>query len=397
MEKKATVVLGVTGSIAAYKAAEIVSRLTKLDIDVRVILTEGGARFITPLTLETLSLSPVHTDQFSREAPYEVEHVSLAKAADVFLVAPATADFIGKAANGVADDLLTTTFLATRAKVLIAPAMNTNMLAHPAVQQNLETLRGRGCVVIEPGEGLLACRDVGRGKLAPVDTIVEAVQKALLRKHDLSGRRILVTAGPTREAIDPVRFLSNRSSGKMGFAVAEAAARRGAEVTLIAGPVQLPTPAGVARRDIVSSAELCAAVEEAFPSCDALVMAAAPADFTPPAAAPQKLKKHGGGLTLSLVPTADILMTIAPKKERQVVMGFAAETEDIERNAMEKLARKRLDFIAANDVSASDAGFAVDTNAVTLYCSGGGKKSSGLMQKSALADWLLDELASKLR
>ncbi len=396
MKKRPTVVLGVTGSIAAYKAAEIVSMLTKKDIDVRVILTEGGAHFITPLTLETLSRAPVYTDQFTREAPYEVEHIALAKLADVFLVAPATANFIGKAANGIADDLLLTTYLATLAPVLIAPAMNTNMLLHSATVKNMELLRERGCMFVEPSEGLLACGDVGKGKLAPVEEIVEAVLAVLYKKNDLAGKRILVTAGPTREAIDPVRFLSNRSTGKMGFAVAEAAAKRGAAVTLIAGPVTLPTPSGVNRVDVTSSAQLCAAVEEAFTDCDALIMAAAPADFTVPVVSAQKIKKHGEGLDLSLTPTADILARISTAKKDQVVMGFAAETQDVERNAMDKLARKKLDFIAANDVTSKNAGFAVDTNAVTLYSADGGKRESGLMQKSAVADWLLDALVGAM-
>lgn len=397
MKKKPTVVLGVTGSIAAYKAAEIVSMLTKKEIDVRVILTEGGAHFITPLTLETLSRAPVYTDQFTREAPYEVEHIALAKLADVFLVAPATANFIGKAANGVADDLLLTTYLATTAPMLIAPAMNTNMLLHPATLKNMELLRERGCAFIEPAEGLLACGDVGRGKLAPVEEIVDAVLVMLQKKQDLSGKSILVTAGPTREAIDPVRFLSNRSSGKMGFAIAEAAAKRGADVTLIAGPVSLKTPANVNRVDVTSSAQLCAAVEEAFPHCDALVMAAAPADFTVPDVAQQKIKKHAEGMTLTLVPTTDILARISGQKRGQIVMGFAAETQSVEHNAKDKLSRKKLDLIAANDVGRQDAGFAVDTNAITLYDASDIKRESGLMQKSALADWLLDALLLKLQ
>ena len=396
MGAKHTVVLGVTGSIAAYKAADIISGLHKLSIDVRVILTEGGAQFITPLALETLSRAPVYTNQFSREAPYEVEHIALAKLADVFLIAPATANFIGKAANGIADDHLTTTFLATRAPVLIAPAMNVNMYNHPAGQKNIEILRARGCTFIEPAEGLLACGDTGKGRLAPVEEILAAVQAVLCKKQDLAGRRILVTAGPTREAIDPVRFLSNRSSGKMGFAIAEAAARRGANVRLIAGPVQLPTPPGVEREDIVSSAELCAAVERAFPAYDALVMAAAPADFTIPEISEQKIKKHGEGLTLSLIPTTDILARVGERKTHQVLMGFAAETQELERNAKDKLARKRLDFIAANDVTAPGVGFAGDTNAVTLYDAKGGCAFSGLMQKAALADWLLDALVGEM-
>ncbi len=395
MKHKPCVVLGVTGSIAAYKAAEITSQLIKKDMDVRVILTQSGAQFITPLTLETLSRAPVCCDQFSRETPYEVEHIALAKRADVFLVAPATANFIGKAANGIADDLLTTTYLAVTAPVLIAPAMNTAMLDSHAVQQNLRVLRERGCTIIEPDQGLLACGDIGKGRLAAVPDIMLAIEKALQTKKDLLGKRILVTAGPTREAIDPVRFLSNRSSGKMGFAIAEAAAVRGANVTLIAGPVPLPTPPHVERENIQSSAELCAAVQRAFPQCDALIMAAAPADFTFAEVAAHKIKKQSDGLTLHLSPTKDILAGIAEQKGSRIVMGFAAETQDMEKNALDKLVRKKLDFIAANDVGGADTGFAVDTNAVTLYDDAGGKRKSGLMQKHALADWLLDVLKER--
>lgn len=395
MTERPCVVLGVTGSIAAYKAADITSRLNKLGYDVRVILTAGGAEFITPLTLETLSKAPVYTDQFSREHPYDVEHIALAKRADVFLIAPATANFIGKAANGVADDLLTTTFLATRAPVLIAPAMNENMLLHPAVQRNMQLLRERGCGFIEPGAGLLACGDVGSGRLAPTEEIVAAVEAMAGRRKDLAGRRILVTAGPTREDIDPVRYLTNRSSGKMGFAIAAAAAGRGAEVTLIAGPVQLNTPRGVTRLDVRSSAELCGAVLEAFGGCDALIMAAAPADFTVAQAA-QKIKKQTGeGLSLTLSPTEDILKKVAAQKQNQLVMGFAAETQHLRENALDKLRRKNLDFIAANDVMAEGVGFAGDTNAITLFDAGGGCRESGLYSKAEVAEWLLDALREK--
>ncbi|MDL2235478.1 bifunctional phosphopantothenoylcysteine decarboxylase/phosphopantothenate--cysteine ligase CoaBC [Christensenellaceae bacterium OttesenSCG-928-L17] len=397
MSGKKCVVLGVTGSIAAYKAAEITSRLTKLGVEVRVILTEGGAEFITPLTLETLSRGPVYTNQFSREHPYDIEHISLAKSADVFLVAPATANFIGKAANGVADDLLTTTFLATRAPVLIAPAMNSAMFEHPAVQENMRVLRERGANMIAPDEGLLACGDVGRGRLAPVDDIVARVEELLFQKQDLSGRRIVVTAGPTREKIDPVRFLTNRSSGKMGFAIAEAAKARGALVTLISGPVSLQAPFGVEFVSVESSAQLCTAVEEAFQNADALIMAAAPADFTVAAAA-QKIKKQPGeGLALALLPTEDILKKVGAKKQRQVLVGFAAETENLEQNAQKKLKEKNLDLIAANDVSAADTGFAVDTNAIVLYNREGGKTESGRRTKREIADWLLDDVAALLK
>lgn len=397
MTQKRCVVLGVTGSIAAYKAADITSRLTKLAYDVRVILTAGGAEFITPLTLETISRAPVACASFSRAMPYEVEHIALAKRADVFLVAPATANFIAKAANGIADDLLTTTYLATTAPVLIAPAMNSNMLAHEATQRNIQTLRERGCNFIEPALGLLACGDTGRGRLAPVDDIIHSVEALFKRKQDFAGKRILVTAGPTREDIDPVRFLTNRSSGKMGFAIAEAAAARGAFVHLIAGPVHLPTPAGVEREDIYASAQLCEAVERAFSEFDALIMAAAPADFTFTDTAEHKIKKQGTeSLTLKLAPTTDILARIGKEKGGRIVMGFAAETRSLEQNALYKMQRKNLDFIAANDVSAGDAGFAVDTNAVTLYDAAGGKRQSGLRQKRELADWLLDALLEKL-
>ena len=392
---KKTVVLGVTGSIAAYKSAEVVSQLQKKGYQVRVILTDAGAQFITPLTLETLSKAPVAQDQFSRETPYEVEHIALAKLADVFLVAPATANFIGKAANGIADDLLLSTFLATRAKVLIAPAMNSNMLEHPAVQKNMETLRQRGCTFIEPDRGLLACGDVGKGRLAPVEEIVKAVETALEEEKDLSGKRILVTAGPTQEPVDPVRYLTNRSSGKMGFAIAEAAARRGAEVTLIAGPVSLDTPEDVQRVDIRTSAELFEQVDAHFDACDALIMAAAPADFTPAEISDQKLKKTGlDGMQLKLSPTRDILKTMGEKKTHQLLMGFAAETRNVEAYALDKLSRKNLDFIAANDVSAPGVGFAGDTNAVTLFYKDGTARDSGLMSKHQVADWLLDALVN---
>ncbi|MDL2258225.1 bifunctional phosphopantothenoylcysteine decarboxylase/phosphopantothenate--cysteine ligase CoaBC [Eubacteriales bacterium OttesenSCG-928-K08] len=395
MEKRKTVVLGVTGSIAAYKAAEITSRLMKLNVDVRVIQTEGGAQFITPLTLETLSRAPVYGDQFSRETPYDVEHIALAKLADVFLVAPATANFIAKAANGVADDLLTTTYLATLAPVLIAPAMNVNMLTHPATEQNIRVLKERGVLFVEPEEGLLACGDVGRGRLAPVESIVSAVIALLEPKQDLAGKRILVTAGPTKESIDPVRFLSNHSSGKMGFSLAKAAAKRGAKVTLITGPVSLTTPAGVERVSITSSAELCEAVESRFSGCDALIMAAAPADFTVRNSAEHKIKKNGNdGLTLELVPTQDILKKVGQQKKHQLVMGFAAETQNMEENALAKLEKKNLDFIAANDVAAKDRGFAVDTNEITLYSRSGKKEQSGLKAKDEIADWLLDRLSA---
>ena len=386
------VVMGVTGSIAAYKACDIISALRKSGVDVHVILTHAGAEIITPLTLETISGNRVVKDMFDSDRHFEVEHISLAKLADLFLVAPATANFIGKMASGIADDMLTTTVMATTAPVMIAPAMNTNMYLDAATQANIETLKRRGCELIAPATGHLACGDEGIGKLAAVEDIVRAVLDKLNVKRDLEGKRVLVTAGPTREAIDPVRYITNRSSGKMGYAIAEAAAERGADVTLISGPVSLRTPGGVKRVDIVSSGELCDSVIECFPGCDILVMAAAPADFTPAEFSSEKIKKGGDNLTLNLRATRDILKTIAPLKSNQKVMGFAAETHNVENNAIEKLKRKKLDFIAANDVTAEGAGFGTDTNIITLYGADGSREHSGMVTKREAADWLLDRL-----
>ena len=390
------VVLGVTGSIAAYKACDIVSRLRKQGVDVHVILTRAGAEIITPLALETMSANPVVVDMFHRENPWEVEHISLAKRADVFLVAPATANFLGKAAHGIADDMLTTTILATRAPVLVAPAMNVNMYENPVVQENIALLKKRGWHFIEPDAGLLACGDVGKGRLAEPETIVAAAMELLYPRRDLAGKHVLVSAGPTQERIDPVRYITNRSSGKMGYAIAEAAAARGARVTLISGPVTLPVPEGVERVNVISSQDMFEAVHAAFDSCDGLIMAAAPADFTPAAFAEQKIKKNGReGMTLELAATRDILKSIGERKRQQRVMGFAAETEHLAENAAKKLEAKNLDMIAANDVTAAGAGFAVDTNAVTLYKRDGSSEQSGTMPKRALADWLLDRLFEK--
>ncbi len=390
---KKNVVLGVTGSIAAYKACDVVSRLRKQDVDVRVILTRAGAQIITPLALETMSANPVIVDMFHRETPWEVEHISLAKRADVFLVAPATANFLGKAAHGIADDMLTTTILATHAPVLVAPAMNVNMYENPAVQENIACLKKRGWHFIEPDAGLLACGDIGKGRLAEPEAIVAAAMALLFPRRDLTGKHVLVSAGPTQERIDPVRYITNRSSGKMGYAIAEAAAARGAHVTLVSGPVALPVPEGVERVSVVSSSDMFEAVHAAFSSCDGLIMAAAPADFTPAAFAEQKIKKNGReGMTLELAVTRDILKSIGERKGKQRVMGFAAETEHLAENAAKKLAAKNLDMIAANDVTAAGAGFAVDTNAVTLYKRDGSAEHSGMMPKRTLADWLLDRL-----
>ncbi|OQB25036.1 MAG: Coenzyme A biosynthesis bifunctional protein CoaBC [Firmicutes bacterium ADurb.Bin182] len=390
---KKTVVLGVTGSIAAYKSAEIVSRFRKLDVDVRVILTASGSKFITPLTLETLSRAPVITDMWSRETPWEVEHISLAKAADVFLVAPASANFLAKAAYGIADDMLTTTLLATRARIAVAPAMNALMYSNSVVRENISKLKGRGVVFIEPGEGILACGDTGSGRLAEPSLIVEKVMELLHPKLDLKGKNIIVSAGPTREHLDPVRFLSNRSTGKMGFAIAEAAAERGATVTLISGKTELETPFGTERVDVVSTREMYDAIDKRFSKCDALIMAAAPSDFTPVRVFENKIKKQANeDMKIEFKPTVDILKSVGQKKNDQIMIGFAAETENIEAYAREKLVNKNLDIIAANDISAEGTGFETDTNSVTLYFKDGSVKSSGLRSKREVADFILNFL-----
>lgn len=394
---KKNLVLGITGSIAAYKACDIISRLRKQDVQVRVILTKAGGQFITPLALETISHAPVITDMFNRETPWEVEHISLAKQADAFLVAPASANFLGKAANGIADDMLTTTILATRAPVLVAPAMNSAMYLHPAVQENLHRLTQRGYTFIQPDSGRLACGDEGIGRLAEVDAIVEAAMKAMYPRRDLEGKRILVSAGPTQETIDPVRYITNHSTGKMGYAIARAAAARGANVTLVSGPVALAAPQGVETIPVVSSADMFRAIDARFDACDALVMAAAPADFTPQSPQQQKIKKQGGGMSLNLRNTRDILGAMGQRKEGRILMGFAAESEKLAENAQAKLRRKNLDYIAANDILSKDAGFGTDTNRVTLYDQKGGARDSGPMTKDALADWLLDILSSRLQ
>ena len=392
MLKGKTVLLGVTGGIAAYKAAALASALVKQHAAVEVVMTENATQFVTPLTFEQLTGRRTMVNTFDRNFSHQVEHIALAERTDLVIVAPATANVCAKLAHGLADDMLTTTILACRCPKLIAPAMNTNMYLDAATQANIETLKRRGCELIAPATGHLACGDEGIGKLAAAEDIVRAVLDKLNVKRDLEGKRVLVTAGPTREAIDPVRYITNRSSGKMGYAIAEAAAERGADVTLISGPVSLRTPGGVKRVDIVSSDELCDSVIERFPGCDILVMAAAPADFTPAEFSSEKIKKGGDNLTLNLRATRDILKTVAPLKSNQKVMGFAAETHNVENNAIEKLRRKKLDFIAANDVTAEGAGFGTDTNIITLYGADGSREHSGMVTKREAADWLLDRL-----
>lgn len=388
-----TVVLGVSGGIAAYKAAEITRLLVQRGAKVRVMMTPNAREFITPLTLQTLSQNPVATDTFSLTEESQIGHIRLADAADLVLIAPATADLIAKAAVGIADDIVTTVLLATQAKVAFAPAMNVHMYGHPSVQGNLATLRSRGISIIEPSEGDLACGYEGKGRLEDPSTIVEELER-MLSPRDLQGERILVTAGPTQEAIDPVRFVSNRSSGKMGFAIAKAAVTRGAQVRMVAGPSSLPTPHGVERFETVNAAEMLGATSRNFPWCTALVMAAAIADFRPALPATHKVKKNSRGLDLKLVSIDDELPRLAAKRGSRVMIGFAAETDDLEVNARDKLKRKGLDLIVANDVTQEGAGFGVDTNIVTLITADGAAQPQPKLSKDEVAELILDRLVS---
>jgi phosphopantothenoylcysteine decarboxylase/phosphopantothenate--cysteine ligase len=388
-----TIVLGVSGGIAAYKAAELVRALTGAGANVRVIMTRNATEFITPLTLQTLSMNPVATDTFSLTQESEIGHIRIADSADAVVIAPATANVIAKAAAGIADDIITTVLLATRAKVAFAPAMNVHMYEHPTVAENLARLRARGVVIIEPGEGALACGYEGKGRLPDTGAIVAEVEK-MLSAQDLAGENILVTAGPTQEPIDAVRVVTNRSSGKMGFAIARAAWRRGAAVRLVAGPSALATPYGVERTDTVTAAELLGQTSRNFPWATTLVMAAAVADFRPANPARGKIKKDPRGLKLEMESIADEMPRIAAKKGARVLVGFAAETDDLEANARAKLKRKGLDLIVANDVTREGAGFEVDTNIVTLIGADGRSRSHPQMSKDAVADLILDRIAA---
>jgi phosphopantothenoylcysteine decarboxylase / phosphopantothenate---cysteine ligase len=389
--KDKTIVVGVGGGIAAYKAAELVRLLVTRGARVQVMMTRNATEFITPLTMQALSLNPVATATFNLTQESEIGHIRLADSADAMVIAPATANLIAKAAAGIADDIVTTVLLAARCPLAFAPAMNVHMYEHPTVAENLAKLRSRGATIIDPAAGALACGYEGKGRLMEPTAIVDEIER-MLTPQDLAEERILITAGPTQEAIDPVRFVSNRSTGKMGFAIARAAWRRGAAVRLVAGPAALATPHGVERVDAVSAADLLGATSRNFPWCSALIMAAAVADFRPRNPARQKVKKNASGLTLELGPIADELPGLAAKKGGRLMIGFAAETEDLEVHALDKLRRKKLDLIVGNDVSRSDAGFAVDTNIVTMLSADGRMETTPKLLKDEVADVILDRL-----
>lgn len=384
------IVLGVTGGIAAYKACALCSQLKKAGAQVYVILTKNACQFVSPLTFETLSNHPAVTDTFARPETWEVEHVALAKRADLFVIAPATANILAKMACGIADDMLSTTVLATRAPILVAPAMNTGMWDNAATQENVRVLRERGVHFVGPEGGYLACGDTGAGRMSEPDQIAAAIEKLLHPVRDMDGLRVLVTAGPTREKIDPVRYITNRSSGKMGYAIAEAAARRGARVTLVSGPTNLPVPQGVERVDIQSTQDLLDAMTALCGEADLIIQAAAPADYTPEEAADHKIKKQGDGpLVLSLRQTPDVAAEVGKRKTAgQTLVGFAAETDDVLKNAKGKLKKKNLDMIVANDVTAPGAGFDVDTNIVT-FVTHAGTETLPCLPKTQVADELL--------
>ncbi|HQL36309.1 MAG TPA: bifunctional phosphopantothenoylcysteine decarboxylase/phosphopantothenate--cysteine ligase CoaBC [Bacillota bacterium] len=391
------IVLGVSGGIAVYKACELVSRLKKLNADVHVIITASAAKFVTPLTFQSLSLNQVAVDMFDTPNYWEIEHISLAKLADVIVIAPATANIIGKLANGIADDMLSTTIMATKAKVLIAPAMNTNMYENPVLQRNIKLLSELGYIMIPPTEGRLACGDVGKGKMAEPAVIEKSIIDLLNPGQDMAGKTVLVTAGPTREAIDPVRFISNNSTGKMGYAIARKAAARGAKVYLVSGPTNLDTPIGVERYDIISAEEMYSKVMELFPMCDIVIKAAAVADYAPMTAYSQKVKKSGNQLELKLKKNPDILYELGKIKGNKILVGFAMETENLEENAAEKVKKKNLDFIAANDLNEAGAGFAAETNAVKLIDREGNIENIPLKMKDEIADIILDRIVNLKR
>jgi phosphopantothenoylcysteine decarboxylase / phosphopantothenate---cysteine ligase len=391
------ITLGVTGGVAAYKAAELVRRLQQDGLSVQVVMTRSAREFVTPLTFAALSGQKVITDLFAEaggDANLEsaIEHIAVAQRTDLLLVAPATADILAKFARGIADDFLTTLYLATTAPVVVAPAMNVNMWNHPATQENVKMLRARGVKVVDPDEGYLACGMTGAGRLASQEQIVAAVRDTLRLQRDLEGQTVLITAGPTCEDLDPVRYLTNRSSGKMGYAVAEAAAVRGARTILISGPTSLETPAGVERIDVRSAEEMYRAVLERFAECSVAILAAAVADYRPATKLDQKMKRNKEPLTVSLEPTTDILAAVAKNKGDRLVVGFAAETERVAENARKKLTAKNADLIVANDVSAEGAGFDHDTNIVTMFSRDGRDLPLPRMSKSEVAQRILDEV-----
>ncbi|MFS0782360.1 bifunctional phosphopantothenoylcysteine decarboxylase/phosphopantothenate--cysteine ligase CoaBC [Bacillus sp. 1P06AnD] len=400
MLKNKNILLCVTGGIAVYKAAALTSKLTQQGANVKVVMSHSASKFVTPITFQALARNEVYTDTFQENNPKVVAHIDLADWADLVLVAPATANIIAKMANGIADDMISTIMLAVTADVFIAPAMNVHMYNHPAVQRNMNILKQFGYHFIEPGEGYLACGYVGKGRLEEPESIVEKLQQYYGAQNGnpvLQGKKVLITAGPTREAIDPVRFITNHSTGKMGYALAAEAAALGAEVTLISGPVQLKAPAGVRVVPVISAQDMYQSVMEEMEAQDVIIKTAAVADYRPKVVHSQKIKKKEGDLSIDMERTNDILMTLGKKKDKQILIGFAAETEQVEQYAKAKLEKKNADMIVANNVSVEGSGFGADTNAVVIYEKNGETTELPLMSKREVAQRILEKAASMLK
>lgn len=389
------VVLGVSGGIAAYKALEIVSQLKKKNIEVSVIMTKNATEFVTPLSFQSLSQNAVAVDTFNEIKAYEIQHISWAEKADVMLIAPATADIIGKAANGIADDMLSTTIMATKAKVIFAPAMNTNMYENPIMQDNIKKLKNYGYDFIEPDYGRLACGAMGQGKLADPSVIVDKVICELYEKKDLKGKKVIVTAGPTIAPMDPVRFITNRSTGKMGYAIAKEARNRGAEVTLISGPTNLENPRGIDIVKVSTNEEMKNELLKRFNKVDIVIKSAAVADYKPKTYSEQKIKKKEGDFNLALTRDSDILLALGKLKNNQILVGFAAESQNLEENAKGKLKRKNLDYVVANDITSSDTGFGTEDNRVIIISRDGTKTELEKMSKEKIAGNLFDIILEK--
>ncbi|GAA3407061.1 bifunctional phosphopantothenoylcysteine decarboxylase/phosphopantothenate--cysteine ligase CoaBC [Paenibacillus hodogayensis] len=392
-----TIVLGVTGGIACYKAAALCSKLAQAGADVRVIMTESAAKFVAPLTFQTLSRHDVAIDTFDERDASVVSHIHLADSADLVVVAPATANMIAKMAHGIADDMLSTTLLATEAPVLVAPAMNVHMYAHPAVTDNMRVLGERGVHFIEPGEGQLACGYVGKGRLAEPEEIMVAINRLLNPALPLAGKRVLVTAGGTMERIDPVRYITNDSSGKMGYAIAEAAKRLGAQVTLVTGKASVAVPAGIEVVPVDSTMDMLEAVLDRFDDCDIVIKAAAVADYRAARPSDKKIKKKDERMTLELIKNPDILQTLGERKTKQFIVGFAAETDNGELHAMDKIRRKKSDLLVLNDVTVPGAGFGTDTNIVTVFDESGLVVALPQLSKREVAERLLVLIAERLK
>ena len=390
MKDKKCVVVGVSGGVAVYKALDVISRLRKKDVEVHVIMTKSATEFVTPLSFQSLSQNMVITDMFAEPKAWEIQHISLAKKADLMLIVPATANIIGKVANGIADDMLSTTIMATKAPVVFCPAMNTNMYENPIVQRNISLLNELGYEFIEPASGRLACGDEGKGKLQDTEIIAEETLRRLHSTKDLLGKKVVVTAGPTMVPIDPVRILTNRSSGKMGYSIAEEARDRGAEVVLISGPTSLRKPNGIKVIDIKTNEDMFNAIKNEFEDADIVIKSAAVADYKAKNYSNEKIKKTGDDLNLIFERDRDILKTLGDMKENQILVGFAAESSNLKENAKGKLERKNLDYIVANDISKSETGFASDENKVTIISKSGEEVSLEKMSKREVAKNIFD-------